>query len=153
MEHLLVIVPCGQAKIWDRNPQFGPTPAGNAYTGAPFKVNKAYAQRFGEHWVILSAKYGFIAPSFLLPGPYNVTFKTKATAPVAVSLLRRQVKEQHLDRFATIVALGGKDYQAAIQQAFDGLSINLRFPFAGLPLGIGMQQVKRAIAAGIPFPD
>ena len=65
----LVIIPCGQAKVWAGEPQRGPTPAGEAYTGAPFKVNRAYAERHGDRWVILSAKYGFIPPDSLLPGP------------------------------------------------------------------------------------
>jgi hypothetical protein len=59
MDEALVIIPCGQAKLWDDDPQRGPTPARDAYTGAPFKVNRAYAERHGDRWVILSAKYGF----------------------------------------------------------------------------------------------
>ena len=36
----LVIIPCGQGKIWDKSPNTGPTPARHAYTGAPFKMHK-----------------------------------------------------------------------------------------------------------------
>ena len=74
---LLVVVPCGQGKIWDRHPGVGPTAAQGAYTGAPFRVNRAYAERFASRWVILSAKYGFIDPDFLIPESYNLTFKKK----------------------------------------------------------------------------
>ena len=56
----LVIVPCGKSKIWDRDPDAGPTAARAAYVGSPFKVNREYAETFGEAWVILSAKYGFL---------------------------------------------------------------------------------------------
>ena len=35
---LLVIVPCGQSKVWDKSPDHGPPPAHDAYTGSPFKV-------------------------------------------------------------------------------------------------------------------
>ena len=73
MGEILVIVPCGQGKIWDTEPDRGPVAARDAYTGAPFKVNRAYAERFASYWVILSAKYGFIPPDYLIPGPYNVT--------------------------------------------------------------------------------
>ncbi len=37
---VLVIVPCGLSKIWDKNPNAGPMPAKDAYTGSPFKVNR-----------------------------------------------------------------------------------------------------------------
>ena len=31
----LVIIPCGQAKIWDKQPEVGAVQAQYAYTGAP----------------------------------------------------------------------------------------------------------------------
>jgi hypothetical protein len=67
MADVLVIVPCGQRKVWDDDPQQGKVPAREAYTGAPFKVNRPYAERRGDRRVILSAKYGFIPPDFELP--------------------------------------------------------------------------------------
>src|SRR4051794_17641224 len=70
----LIIVPCGRSKVWDRSPDLGPTAAQDAYVGGPFKLNRAYAERFGQRWVILSAKYGFIDPAFVIPGPYDTTF-------------------------------------------------------------------------------
>ena len=62
MDDLLVIAPCSQGKVWDKSPDHGPTPARDAYTGSPFKVNRQYAEHFGAEWIILSAKYGFIGP-------------------------------------------------------------------------------------------
>jgi len=44
---VLVIVPCGKAKAWDRTPQVGAVPARDAYVGGPFKANRDYAERFG----------------------------------------------------------------------------------------------------------
>ncbi len=35
MSNTLVIVPCGQGKVWDDDPQRGPTPACKAYQGVP----------------------------------------------------------------------------------------------------------------------
>ncbi len=46
---------------------------------------------FGERWMVLSAKYGFIEPAFLIPGQYNVTFKKRSTGPIATADLRDQV--------------------------------------------------------------
>jgi len=87
---VLVVVPCGQQKIWQKKPEAGPTAAQDAYTGTPFIVNRRYAERFGDRWVILSAKYGLIAPDVMLPGPYEVTFKQRSTHPVTLDTLRAQ---------------------------------------------------------------
>lgn len=147
---LLVIVPCGQAKIWD-NGFRGPVAAKDAYTGAPFKVNRDYAESFAEKWVILSAKFGFVEPNFNIPGPYNVTFKDKATVPISFRALRDQIRDQRLAQFRTIVGLGGKDYRHAIEAAFVGSDSTLVFPFAGLRLGEAMARTREAIQMGVPF--
>jgi len=147
----LVIVPCGQAKIWDRQPFAGAIAARDAYSGGPFGINRAYAERFADRWVVLSAKYGFISPDFMIPGPYNVTFKRKDPSPVGVATLREQVQRQRLMEFNPIIALGGKEYQRAVRAAFEPWSVKIVAPFAGLPIGKTMQAVKRAIAAGDPF--
>lgn len=44
---VLVVVPCGRSKIWDRNPDLGSI-AAEAYTGTPFRLNRQYAERFGD---------------------------------------------------------------------------------------------------------
>lgn len=87
----LVIVPCGRSKIWDRHPALGPVPARDAYTGTPFRVNRPDAERFEDSWVILSAKYGFISPDFVIPSPYEVTFTRRSNGPISVERLRPAV--------------------------------------------------------------
>ncbi len=146
-EGTLVIVACGRSKIWGKDPDAGPTESKDAYTGSPFKLNRQYAERYGDHWVILSAKYGFIEPNYLLPGPYEVTFKRKSPSPIAHAVLRKQVSDGALDRFAVVIGLGGKEYRAAIRDAFGAATIDLQFPFAGLPIGKSMQTTKQAIVA------
>ncbi len=153
MDPVLVIVPCGQRKIWETAPHLGPVPARDAYTGAPFKVNRAYAERFATDWVILSAKYGFLRPEALVPGPYDVTFKRLSTGPVSPAVLHRQVREQGLDRFRGVIGLGGREYRSMIEHAFSGSPAEIRFPFAGLPIGKAMQAIKQAIQRGWPFPN
>lgn len=146
MAGVLVIVPCGLSKVWDRNPQAGPTIAGLAYTGPPFRLNKRYAERFGDGWVILSAKYGFIHPYFVIPGPYDVTFKRKSTTPVEVAVLIEQVRRMGLDRFEVVVGLGGKEYRSMIEQAFGSSGPVLKFPFAGLDIMRMMRATKAAVS-------
>nr|WP_235935041.1 DUF6884 domain-containing protein [Candidatus Laterigemmans baculatus] len=108
-------------------------------------MNREYAESFadpGDQWVILSAKYGFLPPDFLIPGPYEVTFAQRSSGPVGMETLRQQVQQQHLDQFRTIIGLGGKEYRAAIEAAFSDTAADLQFPFAGLPIGKAMQATK-----------
>jgi hypothetical protein len=140
----LVIIPCGQSKVWGRFPDRGPIPARLAYTGGPFKVNMKYAERVGGTWVILSAKYGFISPDFVIPGPYNVTFKKKKTTPISIETLKQQVKEQKLDGFNRIIGLGGKEYREAIAATFTHFGKKVEFPFAGLTLFEAMRAISRS---------
>lgn len=145
---LLVIVPCGQQKIWRKKPNAGLTPAKALYTGSPFVVNRAYAEKFSDRWVILSAKYGFIDPDYLIAEDYNTTFKRKSTSPVTVGELVKQVENLALDQHETVIGLGGKDYRFAIEAAFRDTSCQLYFPFAGLPVGRMMQATKAAMEDG-----
>lgn len=148
---VLVIVPCGLIKIWDRNPNAGPTLAKDAYKGSPFKVNRQYAEFFGTKWIILSAKYGFILPDYEIPGPYEVTFKRKSSNPVSSDLLRKQVNDQGFELFLKGIELGGNEYRLEIADAPEGLNVELDFPFVGLPIGKAMQSTK--IAALNLFPS
>ena len=151
MNGILVIVPCGQKKIWDRTPGVGATAAKDAYIGPPFGINKTYAERFGEAWVILSAKYGFIEPDFEIAGPYDITFKKRRSGPIGTARLHGQIEEQHLGRYYTVIGLGGKEYREAIELAFAGTTPELCYPFSGLPIGKAMQATKRAIASNNPM--
>jgi hypothetical protein len=150
---VLVIIPCGQSKVWDDQPDRGPIQARDAYTGTPFRMNRAYAEAFASRWVILSAKYGFVSPDFLIPGPYNVTFKKRTTNPVGLARLIIQVKELRLDEAAQIIGLGGKEYRGMIERAFASFDCSPVFPFSGLSIGLAMQATKKAIQTGDPWGE
>ncbi len=148
---ILVVVPCGKRKIWDRSPAIGPVHARDAYIGAPFKVNRKYAKRFAERWVILSAKYGFIDPDFVIPGNYNVTFKDPRTNPVSISRLVEQIREKGLYGYDKVVVLGGRDYVDVVRRAFSKFKVKVIAPTLGLPLGKAMAKVREAIENDSPF--
>lgn len=148
----LIIVPCGRGKVWDKTPDAGPTAAKDVYSSGYFTLNRSYAVHFGEAWVILSALYGFVSPDFQILGPYEVTFKRKSSGPVTTDILREQIQRQSLDRFHTVIGLGGREYRTAIEQAFQGKDVDLLFPFAGLPsIGRIQQATKRSIARNDPL--
>lgn len=134
--------------MWDSTPDAGSSRARDAYTGPPFKVNREYAERSGADWVVLSAKFGFLRPDDIIPGPYNVTFKKRSTNPIDVATLRFQVRDLGLESYDEVIGLGGKEYRAAIEAAFAGSAVALRFPFAGLRLGAAMAAVKKATRSG-----
>lgn len=150
MSGTLVIIPCGQGKVWDKDPARRPVAARYAYTGAPFSVNRAYAEAFADRWIILSAKYGFIGPDYHI-ADYDVTFKKKSTKPVSVSVLLEQARREGLDGFGRVIGLGGAEYRHVIEAVFIRLGIKAVFPFAGLRLGFGMQAIRRAVASGNPM--
>ena len=70
----LCIVSCGNRKIWDKNPKAGPTKAECVYIGPFAKKCREYALRFyPSSWYILSAKYGFLFPVWVI----NINGKIK----------------------------------------------------------------------------
>lgn len=137
--------------MWDVEPGHGPTPAKDVYVGPPFRVNRRYAERFGDAWVILSAKYGFIFPDFVIPASYSVSFKRASTNPIPIPSLRQQVGEMGLAKFSIVIGLGGRDYVSAVREAFQGNAPRLVFPFEGLRQGLAMHEANEAIARGQPF--
>ena len=85
---VVVLVPCGRGTIWNTKPDRGSIAAADAYTGTPFRINRLYAERFGDAWIVLSVKYGFIPPEFTLPEPYEVSVKHPGSRPVSMERLR-----------------------------------------------------------------
>jgi hypothetical protein len=143
---MLVVVPCGKRKIWDINPDAGPTAARDAYQGTPFKVNKEYGEACAARWVILSAKYGFIDPHFVIPENYNVTFADPSTNPIDLAVLVEQVHSMHLAEFDRVVALGSAAYGEKVRVAFAGTGARIDTPTAGLSLFSAISTVKRLVA-------
>lgn len=64
----LILLACSKAKL-DR-----PAPAAELYQGGIFKKGLEYARLIGATAYILSAKYGWIALTDVIP-PYDVVFK------------------------------------------------------------------------------
>lgn len=145
----LVVIPCGKSKIWKKNPSAGPTKARDAYTGSPFMVNREYAERFADEWVILSAKYGLIEPDFVIPEDYNATFSDKSSDPISIESLRERASR--IEGFEYVVALGSTEYAERVKSAFRGTGVEVLTPTAGLPIRKAMGKVKDAIRRGQPF--
>lgn len=140
----LVIVQCGGKKIWINNPYLGAVEARDAYTSPYFKKNRAYAERFSDRWVILSAKYGFLDPDDKITD-YNVSFKQKKSQPISISDLRNQVFTKALNTFNEVVVLGGQEYLEAVEEAFKGINCKVLSPFEGLKIGERLSALNKVL--------
>lgn len=125
---ILGILGCTKTKIWDADPDYGPAPAREAYRGQKFRKDLEIVDSHSTRWIILSAKYGFMDPDFLIPGVYNATFNPNSDStepPVPLETLIRQVKEMNLDSFDIIRFFSscGDLYKDKVREAFQGLLI------------------------------
>jgi len=59
----------------------------------------------------------------VIPGPYNVSFNDRKTKPISLKNLSKQTKEKKLDKYESMVVLGGKNYVEIFEQIFIGKSI------------------------------
>jgi hypothetical protein len=147
----LCIVPCGNRKIWDKNPNTGHTKARYVYIGPFAKKCREYAEIFYPFsWCILSAKYGILYPDDIVPSPYNVSFNNKKTNPITVEGLSVQILERGMDKYNDIVVLGGKNYVKIINAVF--LTKEIRTPLSDCKgIGYMMGLLDGAIKSGVPF--
>ncbi len=147
----LCIVPCGKAKIWDKRPDAGPTPAKDVYTGPFATMCRRYALRFhSADWCIISAKYGFLQPDDRVPGRYEVTFNRKSTQPISVEDLVEQAKKTGLLSYDRVVCVAGSAYVDRCRRVF-GESIVVETLSGCRSQGAMMQKLKQAILAGVPL--
>jgi len=148
---VLCVVPCGNKKIWNKKPNIGPQRARNVYIGPFASKCREYAERFyPSSWVILSAKYGFLFPDDVVPGPYNISFNDKNTNPITVKELRSQAKDKGLCNYERIVVLGGKNYTQIIKDIFQNKEIH--DPLVDCKgIGYMMGKLNEAIKRGVPL--
>lgn len=142
---ILCIVPCGAQKVWDKIPTAGPVIAEAVYTGPFAKKCREYAKlNYKKSWYILSAKYGFLSPDDVVPGPYNVSFNDKSTNPITATKLRLQIQKKELNKYNAIVVLGGKHYVQIVKEVFPRKSIIS--PLSKCKgIGYMMEKLKNAI--------
>jgi hypothetical protein len=147
----LCIIPCGKRKIWDKYPDAGPTPAKYVYTGNYAGKCREYAQKFyPDSWCILSAKYGFLFPDDIIPGPYNVTFNNKNTNPITIEELAFQVKNKGLGSFNKYIVVGGKNYVEIVRILFQDK--NLHYPLANSKgMAFAIKKMAESIEKEIPL--
>lgn len=120
----VILIGCGKTKL--------PTRALGRmlYTGNLFRAAKAYAQKHGSSWYILSAKYGLVDPDDVLD-PYDLvlTDLDRRDRELWGEHVRRSLKKAGVwDR--EIVFLAGSEYARAVSGA-----PAVKFPLQGLGIG------------------
>ena len=124
------IIPCSKEKIWDIEPNVGPVQAKRAYRSAFHRYAAAYAQKYCDHTLIFSAKYGLMEPDFLIEGTYDVTFSREEDPCISLDLIRKQA-EKYADA-TVITVLCPQSYAIRIEQAFSSLPPKAHFPLRGI---------------------
>ncbi len=152
-KRILVIVSCSARKIWDKNPNMGPVKARDAYIGPLFRLAKRYAELSGCDWLILSAKYGFIEPDYVIPGNYNATFKDPRTNPISLDDLRRQVVEKKLYEYDKVIVLGSRHYSSIVRSVFREYNVEVEAPLEGLSIGKMLTKLKKMTENILPGSD
>lgn len=142
-----VIVGSGRSKIWAKRADAGPTCAREAYVSTLAQLSIRYAEMLHHPWWILSAKYGLVAPDFMIEGPYEVTFMDESTGPIGSEALASQMREAGFGKMERITCLAGPDYYLVLRigLSWAGVFVELECPMKGLRIGERTQWLKRQI--------
>lgn len=147
----LCVIPCGAAKIWDKQPTLGPVDAKHVYTGVFAVACQKYANTFFDHWVILSAKYGFLFPEDIIPEDYNVSFVKPSNETISIDQLKEQAESKGLFAYEEITVLGGKHYTERIKAVFTQ-GQELLFPLSNCTgIGYMLQKLTRSLEQQEPI--
>ena len=112
-----------------------PAPAAELYISDLFRKSRAWAERFGARWFILSAAHGLVEPDQVL-APYDVTLADQSPADRRAwnDRVLGQLQAAGVDLQAPLVMLAGVNYRGWADLRLQARSA----PMAGL--GIGQQK-------------
>jgi len=126
----LAIIPCSKEKIWDDAPQLGAVAAREAYCSPLYRLCLQHAEQHADRYVILSAKYGFLAPSDPIPGTYDVTFSRPDDPVVTDAVLRQQASAWPAQGLLLLLPAR---YEARVRAAVGHRSdLSRTWPFEGM---------------------
>ena len=145
----LAVIPCGKSKIWDKFPDHGPARADEAYTSPLHRLARSYAEKWADHYIVLSALHGFLEPSDIVPRAYDVSFNDPHDSRcITVKTLIDQKKQKRLNRFDKIVVLAPRAYADRVLFAFEGDDLEIILALKGKNLFTMMSFLKAARRPG-----
>lgn len=116
-------------------------PAGDLYTSALFRSLRAYAERNGDAWYVLSAEHGLLDPLKVIP-PYEKTLNRmgKVDRTAWAARVQRQLMEV-LPPHAEIVMLAGERYREGLIPFLRERGFAITIPLEGLSFGRQFQRL------------
>lgn len=112
-----------------------PKPAKELYISPLFRKSSTYAQKVGDEWYILSAKYGLLSPEQVI-SPYEKTLRNMGASD------RRNWAKRVLKQLTDIVSAGdeivilaGKDYRENLINPLINMGCKISIPMEGLVFG------------------
>ena len=138
----VVLVGCGKAKVKHA------APAKDLYTGALFRKARAWAERVGDEWGILSAKHFLVMPNQVIE-PYD-----RKVHGLSRDYLRQWIWNTNWfirsrwslrEKGIRFICLAGKDYAQAFHSPLllPSMKIEAEFPLEGMGLGRRLQFLGR----------
>lgn len=124
------------------------SPAKDLYTSTLFKASRRYAERCGDVWYILSARYGLVHPDQVLE-PYNSSLAEMPRAARTdwsqrvFEALRATVLSGTRDQ---VVFLAGRHYRAHLEGLLRAFGYRVAVPMQGLGIGQQIQWLNRQLA-------
>ena len=122
-----------------------PAAARDLYTSSWFHKARAYADRAGHPWFVLSAKYGLVHPCDVIV-PYDLTLNTMPIGD------RRQwagkvltQMEPHLGDAKSIVFLAGRRYREFLEPSLRSRGLVVSVPMEGLGIGKQLRWLTRKL--------
>jgi hypothetical protein len=122
------------------------TEARDIYISPWFKKARAYVEKVGSEWFILSARYGLLEPTQVI-APYDETLKfmprreRKKWADAVLYDLGGEVSRGY-----TVIFLAGISYREFLAEPLKQMGVKVQVPMEGLSIGKQNQWLKRKLA-------
>jgi hypothetical protein len=127
-------------------------PAQDLYTSEWFRRARAYVERTGSRWFILSAQHGLVNPDQVI-APYNRTLNKMNIEERRTWALRvqRQLEDLELPAGVCITLFAGERYREFLMDYLLGLG-QVDVPMARLRLGEQLNWLGLTASVGRPRP-
>jgi cytoplasmic iron level regulating protein YaaA (DUF328/UPF0246 family) len=121
----------------------GAMPAWQLYCSTWFEKARVHAQRIGDEWYILSAKYGLVAPKRVI-APYNLKLSAEpAHVRKEWAIMVASDLEKVLHVGDRVVLLAGESYRENLIEPIKEMGCSVEIPMEGLRFGEQLRWLSR----------
>ena len=120
-----------------------PAPARELYTSPWFRKARAYVERTGHPWFVLSAKHGLVSPDEMLD-PYDVSLDSMGVADRRLWAGRVLTQlEPHLEGVTSVTFLAFTSYREFLEPSLRRRGLAICIPMEGLKIGEQLSWLSR----------